>query len=95
MFHQIAAVELMAEVKAAGTADSGPSATTESTAKPPPFKDPTFMVSVYVCLGLIFFFLLLLLFPEFWKHFLLGSILASVEQRLGKRTGPGRTLNRF
>lgn len=43
---QIAAVESMAEVKATGAADSGPTATTtESTAKPPPFKDATFMHS--------------------------------------------------
>nr|XP_046256429.1 INO80 complex subunit C [Scatophagus argus] len=42
---QITAVEPVAEVKAAGTADSGPTATTESTTKPPPFKDPTFMHS--------------------------------------------------
>ncbi|XP_029929109.1 INO80 complex subunit C [Myripristis murdjan] len=41
---QIAAVDTVTEVKAAGTVDSGP-ATTESTAKPPPFKDPTFMHS--------------------------------------------------
>lgn len=45
---QITSVESVAEVKAVGTADSGPAATTESTAptaKPPPFKDPTFMHS--------------------------------------------------
>ncbi|KAE8288759.1 INO80 complex subunit C [Larimichthys crocea] len=42
---QITAVESVAEVKAVGTADSGPTATAESTAKPPPFKDPTFMHS--------------------------------------------------
>lgn len=42
---QITSVESVAEVKAAGTADGGPAATTESTAKPPPFKDPTFMHS--------------------------------------------------
>ncbi|TMS11095.1 INO80 complex subunit C [Larimichthys crocea] len=41
----ITAVESVAEVKAVGTADSGPTATAESTAKPPPFKDPTFMHS--------------------------------------------------
>ncbi|XP_070768539.1 INO80 complex subunit C isoform X3 [Enoplosus armatus] len=42
---QVAAVESAAEVKAAGTVDSGPTATTECTAKPPPFKDPAFMHS--------------------------------------------------
>uniref|UniRef100_A0A3Q3WU15 Vps72/YL1 C-terminal domain-containing protein n=1 Tax=Mola mola TaxID=94237 RepID=A0A3Q3WU15_MOLML len=42
---QITALESMAEAKAAGTADNGPTATTESTAKPPPFKDPVFMHS--------------------------------------------------
>ncbi|XP_070822594.1 INO80 complex subunit C isoform X2 [Chaetodon trifascialis] len=41
----ITAVESVAEVKAAGPPDSGPAATTESTAKPPPFKDPAFMHS--------------------------------------------------
>lgn len=47
-FHQITAVDTVAEVKAAGTPDSGPTATTESTSKPPPFKDPTFMVTFRV-----------------------------------------------
>ncbi|XP_068426320.1 INO80 complex subunit C [Clinocottus analis] len=42
---QIAAVESVPEVKPVGTADCGPTAITESTAKPPPFKDPTFMHS--------------------------------------------------
>ncbi|XP_038567490.1 INO80 complex subunit C [Micropterus salmoides] len=42
---QIPAVESVAEVKAVGTVDSGPTAITESTTKPPPFKDPTFMHS--------------------------------------------------
>lgn len=46
MFHQITAVESVAEVKPVGTLDCGPAAITESTAKPPPFKDPAFMVSV-------------------------------------------------
>uniref|UniRef100_UPI003AAC426E INO80 complex subunit C isoform X1 n=1 Tax=Centroberyx gerrardi TaxID=166262 RepID=UPI003AAC426E len=44
LFQQITAVETVAEVKAVGAVDSGPT-TTESTAKPPPFKDPTFMHS--------------------------------------------------
>ncbi|XP_075965599.1 INO80 complex subunit C isoform X2 [Anarhichas minor] len=42
---QITAVELVPEVKPVGTVDCGPAAITESTAKPPPFKDPTFMHS--------------------------------------------------
>ncbi|XP_029360777.1 INO80 complex subunit C [Echeneis naucrates] len=42
---QTAAVETAAEVKTAGSVDSGPAATAESTAKPPPFKDATFMHS--------------------------------------------------
>ncbi|XP_069551629.1 INO80 complex subunit C isoform X1 [Brachyistius frenatus] len=42
VLHQIAAVETVAEVKAVGSADSGPPTTAESTTKPPPFKDPTF-----------------------------------------------------
>lgn len=41
MFDQITVVESVAE----GTADSGPTVSTESTAKPPPFKDPAFMVT--------------------------------------------------
>ncbi|KAK2910280.1 INO80 complex subunit C [Channa argus] len=41
----ITAVEMGSEVKAMGTVDSGLPAPTESTAKPPPFKDPTFMHS--------------------------------------------------
>lgn len=47
-FHQITAVDTLTEMKAAGTPDSGPTATTESTSKPPPFKDPTFMVTFRV-----------------------------------------------
>ncbi|XP_019948304.2 INO80 complex subunit C [Paralichthys olivaceus] len=42
---QITVVETVAEVKAAASVDSGPTPTTEPTAKPPPFKDPTFMHS--------------------------------------------------
>ncbi|XP_068591819.1 INO80 complex subunit C-like [Cebidichthys violaceus] len=42
---QITAVELVPEVKPVGTVDGGPAAITESTAKPPPFKDPAFMHS--------------------------------------------------
>ncbi|XP_022048675.2 INO80 complex subunit C [Acanthochromis polyacanthus] len=45
VFHQVAAVEMVAEVKPVGSADSGPNTTTESTVKPPPFKDHTFMHS--------------------------------------------------
>lgn len=45
---QNTAVELMAEVKALGSTDSGQTASMESTAKPPPFKDPTFMVTLFV-----------------------------------------------
>ncbi|KAM4601503.1 INO80 complex subunit C isoform 1-T2 [Polymixia lowei] len=41
---QMVAVETVAEVKAVATADCGPT-TTDSTAKPPPFKDPAFMHS--------------------------------------------------
>lgn len=51
-FHQVAAVETVAEVKAVGSVDSAPPAPAESTAKPPPFKDPTFMVRVCVHLSL-------------------------------------------
>ncbi|XP_041649592.1 INO80 complex subunit C isoform X2 [Cheilinus undulatus] len=39
----VTAVESVAELKAAGSADVGPLVPTESTAKPPPFKDPNFM----------------------------------------------------
>ncbi|XP_074540012.1 INO80 complex subunit C [Halichoeres trimaculatus] len=42
---QTTAAESPAEVKTAGTLDSGPAAPSESTAKPPPFKDPIFMHS--------------------------------------------------
>ncbi|XP_023258840.1 INO80 complex subunit C [Seriola lalandi dorsalis] len=42
---QMTVVETVSEVKPAGSVDSGPTATTESTAKPPPFKDPSFMHS--------------------------------------------------
>lgn len=43
---QMTVVETVAEVKAAASVDScGPTTTTESTVKPPPFKDPSFMHS--------------------------------------------------
>ncbi|XP_047455898.1 INO80 complex subunit C isoform X2 [Mugil cephalus] len=45
VFHQITTVEVVPEVKAVGSVDPGPSATTEPTAKPPPFKDHAFMHS--------------------------------------------------
>lgn len=38
-------MDALADVKAAGSADSGPNIT-ESAAKPPPFKDHTFLVRV-------------------------------------------------
>ncbi|KAM3873198.1 INO80 complex subunit C [Diretmus argenteus] len=41
---QVTAVETVAEVKTVGIVDSG-TTTTDCTAKPPPFKDPTFMHS--------------------------------------------------
>lgn len=41
----VTVVESVSEGKAVGAADSGPAATTESTSKPPPFKDPSFMHS--------------------------------------------------
>ncbi|KAF6739567.1 INO80 complex subunit C [Oryzias melastigma] len=41
---KVTATEVMPEVKAAESVDGGPAAT-ESTAKPPPFKDHTFMHS--------------------------------------------------
>lgn len=41
-------METVAEVKAVGSLDSGQTVTSEPAAKPPPFKDPTFMVSVCV-----------------------------------------------
>ncbi|KAF7656840.1 hypothetical protein LDENG_00035530 [Lucifuga dentata] len=42
---QITAGESVAEMKPVGSVDCGPTTSTESTAKPPPFKDPTFMHS--------------------------------------------------
>nr|XP_033496910.1 INO80 complex subunit C [Epinephelus lanceolatus] len=42
---QITAVESVAEVKPVGTADCCPATIAEPPAKPPPFKDPTFMHS--------------------------------------------------
>lgn len=42
---QITAGETVAEMKLVGPVDSGPITSTESTAKPPPFKDPTFVHS--------------------------------------------------
>lgn len=50
--HQMTTVEMVTEVKAVGSLDSGPTTTTESTVKPPPFKDHTFMVSACVCVSL-------------------------------------------
>ncbi|XP_008321842.1 INO80 complex subunit C [Cynoglossus semilaevis] len=42
---QVPVVETVAEVKAVGSLDSGQTVTSEPAAKPPPFKDPTFMHS--------------------------------------------------
>lgn len=42
---QITAVESVVEVKTVGAVDCVPTVITESTAKPPPFKDPAFMHS--------------------------------------------------
>ncbi|XP_060906530.1 INO80 complex subunit C [Labrus mixtus] len=39
---QVAAEETVTEVKTTGAVDSSPAVPTESTAKPPPFKDPAF-----------------------------------------------------
>lgn len=52
MLHQITAAESVAEVKAVGTVEIAPNVPSESTAKPPPFKDPAFVVSVCVHVGL-------------------------------------------
>lgn len=53
MFQQITLVESVAE----GTADSVLTVNTESTTKPPPFKDPAFMVTDCsdVCEGVFLF----------------------------------------
>lgn len=42
---QVPVVETVVDVKPVGIVDSGPFPPPESTAKPPPFKDPTFMHS--------------------------------------------------
>lgn len=90
MLDQTAVVESVVE----GTADSGP-ASTEPTAKPPPFKDPAFMVTG--CGGVW-------CVPVSWLtpnvlslffSFTLYSIPGSVEPQLVKRTERGKILNRF
>ncbi|XP_061810784.1 INO80 complex subunit C [Nerophis lumbriciformis] len=44
--NQMSAVEAMCDMKSSGSVDNTPTTTTESTqARPPPFKDPTFMHS--------------------------------------------------
>lgn len=99
MFQQMTVVETVAEVKAAGSVDSSLTTTTESTAKPPPFKDPSFMVSVCVCLVQVqpvSYFLSSVSGFAFFPPFLrLGSTQGLVERQQAKRTGPGRTSNRF
>lgn len=84
-------------MKAVGTVDSGPTAITESTTKPPPFKDPTFMVSVcdHVDFKFICFCYLLFNHPAIFSSLNLASTPGSVEQPQVKRTGPGRISNRF
>ncbi|XP_076009776.1 INO80 complex subunit C [Genypterus blacodes] len=42
---QITAGEIVAEIKPVGPVESGPTSSTESAVKPPPFKDPAFMHS--------------------------------------------------
>lgn len=98
VFHQITAGEIVAEMKPVGPVESGPTSSTESSVKPPPFKDPTFMVSVCACPLLLKLCLLLLLLPGYLPSCPsrdLWSILGLVVLQLAKRTGPGRTSNSF
>lgn len=80
---------------AEGTADSGPTVNTESTAKPPPFKDPAFMVTGCGDVWCIPVFWLTPNVVSLFFTFTLDSILGSVEQQLVKRTERGKILNRF
>lgn len=93
MFQQITVVESVAE----GTADSVPTVNTESTAKPPPFKDPAFMVTDCsdVCEGVFLFANLLQMLLLVFLSLNLDSIRGLVEQQLVKRTELGKILNRF
>lgn len=76
-----AVVDTVAEVKAAGAADNGQTAPTENTAKPPPFKDPNFMVTIYFLQRCIFI-LILLLFSLFLTTVLaLNNYLAAFGDR--------------
>ncbi|XP_031708384.1 INO80 complex subunit C isoform X1 [Anarrhichthys ocellatus] len=89
---QITAVELVPEVKPVGTVDCGPAAITESTAKPPPFKDPTFMVNVCFQLGfscICFCGFSLKFFPRFFlsesrQHSGIGGAAAGKKNRTWK-----------
>lgn len=80
-----------------GPADSGPTVNTESTAKPPPFKDPAFMVTGCgdVCRVFRSRCTLTPNVASLFFSFTLDSILGSVEQQLVKRTERGKILNRF
>lgn len=97
--NQMSAAEVVTDMKAFGLVDSSPltsiSTSTESTAKPPPFKDPSFMVSechfrrspaVWFC-GLM---LTMFMFPLY-----LGSTPGSAERQQAKRTEPGRISNKL
>lgn len=66
MFQQITVVESVAE----GTTDSCPTVNTESTAKPPPFKDPAFMVIAChaVCGGVLISPVLLQMLHYYFSH---------------------------
>lgn len=90
---------VVAEMKVVGSADCNQPSCTEPTAKPPPFKDPSFMVSLsfHVSLSLFFskYFCLSNQFPllEFFLGH--GSTLGLVGRQQVKRTGLGKTSNRF
>lgn len=89
---------VVAEMKAVGSADCNQPSCTEPTAKPLPFKDPSFMVSLFSLLVSTFFFFLIFNVVSISTFgFFLGhvSTLGLVEQRQVKRTGLGKTSNRF
>ena len=95
MFHQITVVETVAEVKAAASVEIVPTPTTEPTAKPPPFKAPSFTVSVHLGLGLPASIASQSVYLLLFSCLYLGSTLGLVEQLQAKRIGPGRISSRF
>lgn len=87
-FFKVTATEAILEVKAAESVDGGPPAT-ESTVKPPPFKDHTFQVSAwgkdeYKMISGCWSLLVICLVTSCWQHSGIGGAAAGKKNRTWK-----------